>query len=124
MRLASGLCVACAALVLAATAPAADANDALRGTWRGTVGTSTVILKVDQVRGGALFGTYDFVGAAKYTLSDAPPNAANAEAKFEGSAVTIRTPGGLYRLQHAGSTLSGTYTSSFGRTFSASFSKQ
>jgi hypothetical protein len=104
MRAAAGLALA------AAAGASALANDALKGTWVGKVGSNAVTFTVDSAQGGTLTGSIKGGVSLTYAVSGSPPSAANARGTFQGNAVTIKTSGGTWAMQLQGNQLNGTYT--------------
>lgn len=105
----SFLAGAAAAVCLATVATPALANDALKGRWVGPVGSVQATLVITNAQAGALTGTMR-AGNLNYTISGAAPSASNGQGTFQGSAVTIRTPGGVWAMQLQGNQLKGRYT--------------
>ncbi len=113
------------AVVIAAAAMPALANDALKGRWVGPVGSVQATLVIQNAQAGTLTGTMK-AGNLNYAISGAPASAANGQGTFQGNAVTIKTPGGTWAMQLQGNQLKGRYTpdSSRGRATDIALSKQ
>ena len=99
-----------AAVVIAgAMSLPAFANDALKGRWVGPVGSVQATLTIQSAAAGTLTGSMR-AGNLNYTITGAAPSASNGQGTFQGSAVTIKTPGGTWAMQLQGNQLKGRYT--------------
>lgn len=102
------LLIAAAFAAFAAAAPAAMANDALKGKWIGTIGSSSLRMEIEAAKGGALTGTLSS-NAFSYKLDANKPAAGTAQLGIRGGAVTIRAVDGTFDLRLQGRTLTGRY---------------
>jgi hypothetical protein len=110
-RLGLGLArIALGTVLAAAAAATALANDALKGTWTGNVGSNSVTLVIQSAQGGTLTGSIKGGTSLNYAVSGAPPSAANGQGTFQGNSVSIKTPGGTWAMQLQGNQLKGRYT--------------
>jgi hypothetical protein len=100
--------IATVAAAFAAAAPLAMANDALKGKWLGTIGSSSLQMMIEGGKDGALTGTISSTSFS-YKLGAEKPAAGIAQMSVRGETVTIKAVDGTFDLQLQGRMLKGRY---------------